>query len=251
MRVYIHRPDQTPFSINRQVALVGFSLRGEDVRLFDTAEYDALPLTQEDIVVGGVGFVQRALKRLNLTVPLLASVPSSLAVFAGRKIWRSALIDARRAVERGEGIFIKPLPEQLKLFSGQPLRQFADLLQTAHLPDDTLVECSELTPFVSEYRTFVVHGEIVGLRHYNGNPLIFPDAACIRAAIAAYQDAPSGYALDVGVCEHGRTLLVEVNDGYAVGSYGLSPLTYAALIDARWAELRQNKSDKFLGCVPD
>lgn len=61
-------------------------------------------------------------------------------------------------------------------------------------------------------------------------------------AIAAHVDAPAGYALDVEVCEDGRTLLVEVNDGYAVGSYGLVPTIYAALIDARWAQLRMHKN---------
>lgn len=222
--------------------MVGFGLRGADVHLFDSDDYDALPLAREDIVVGGIGFVRRALGRIRLAVPTLESVPSSLADFAGRKIWQGSLIDARRAVEAGEALFVKPLPEQLKLFTGQPLRQFSDLLATAHLPDDTIVECSELTPFVSEYRAFVLHGEVVGLRHYSGDPLLFPDASRVRAAVEAYRNAPAGYALDVGVCEDGRTLLVEVNDGYAVGAYGLPPTTYAVLIEARWAELRRSEA---------
>ena len=36
----------------------------------------------------------------------------------------------------------------------------------------------------------------------------------------------------------GYELVVEVNDAYALGAYGLPPLRYAAMIDARWAELR-------------
>lgn len=35
----------------------------------------------------------------------------------------------------------------------------------------------------------------------------------------------------------GRTLLIEVNDGYALGCYGLFYLDYAKLLSARWAEL--------------
>lgn len=243
MLVYIHRPDRTIFSINRQVALVGFTLRGEEVRLFDSDEFPELPLERSDIVVGGVGYVQRALKRLDLTVPTLASVPPSLADFAGRKIWQNRFIDARRSVERGEALFVKPMPSQLKLFNGQPLRQFSDLLATAHIPDDTIVECSELTPFISEHRVFVLDRKVVGVRHYKGDPLVFPDATRVRDAIAAYHAPPAAYALDVGVCEDGRTLLVEVNDGYAVGSYGLAPIVYAAVIDARWVELRQPRSE--------
>lgn len=241
MLVYIHRPDDTVFSVNRQVALVGFNLRGENIHLFDSDAFDDLPLMEDDIVVGGVGYVHRALKRLGFVVPELPSVPPQLSEFAGRKIWCSTMIEARRAVENGQRLFVKPLPAQLKLFTGRPLLQFSDLLSTANVPDDTIVECSEVTPFASEFRVFVLHHEVVGVRHYGGDPLLFPDPQRIKAAIAAYGDAPAGYALDMGVCEDGRTLLVEVNDGYAVGSYGLRPTVYAALIDARWTQLRMKR----------
>jgi len=242
MPVYVLRPDHSVFSIKRQIALVGFKLRGEELRLFDPDDLDTLPLTRADTVVGGIGFVHRALKRLDLEVPSLASVPAALTEFAGRKSWRGPLIEARRTVERGQSLFIKPIPEQLKLFTGLPLRQFSDLLATSHLPDDTIVDCAELTPFVTEYRAFVMHGEIIGFRQYGGDALLFPDTDRVRAAVAAYEDAPAAYAIDFGIVEDGRTLLVEVNDGYAVGAYGLAPIRYAAMIDARWAELRHNIS---------
>lgn len=35
----------------------------------------------------------------------------------------------------------------------------------------------------------------------------------------------------------GRALLVEVNDGYALGCYGLQRNLYAKLLSARWAQL--------------
>ena len=35
--------------------------------------------------------------------------------------------------------------------------------------------------------------------------------------------------------EHTRVL--EINDGFALGSYGLDPIQYAKLLSARWAEL--------------
>ncbi len=34
-----------------------------------------------------------------------------------------------------------------------------------------------------------------------------------------------------------QSLLIEVNDGYALGSYGLFYPDYAKLLSARWAEL--------------
>jgi ATP-grasp domain, R2K clade family 2 len=44
--------------------------------------------------------------------------------------------------------------------------------------------------------------------------------------------------IDVGVIgETGRTAVVEVNDGYALGRYGLDPDAYVDLPEARWREL--------------
>lgn len=48
---------------------------------------------------------------------------------------------------------------------------------------------------------------------------------------------PAGCALDFGVTEDGRTLLIEMNDGYSLGFYGLEPALYARVLAARWAEL--------------
>lgn len=240
MTVYIWRPDATAYALNRQTALVGFAARGAEVRLFEPAEFNDLPLDADDIVVGGIGFAHRAFQRLGIEIPALEPVPACLADSAGRRVWRGRLRDARQAAARGEMLFVKPVPSAPKLFPGHVVRGFADLIQTAALPDDFEVDCAEVTPFRTEHRLFLRCGEIIGLRHYAGDPLIFPDAACIRAAVDAYRHAaPAGCALDFGVTEEGRTLLVEVNDGYALGAYGLPPMRYAALIDARWAELRR------------
>lgn len=59
----------------------------------------------------------------------------------------------------------------------------------------------------------------------------------VDAAVIDYKSAPAGYALDFGVTRDGRTLLVEINDGYALGCYGLQHNLYAKLLEARWAEM--------------
>ncbi len=51
-----------------------------------------------------------------------------------------------------------------------------------------------------------------------------------------YRDAPAGYGIDFGVTADRQTLLVEVNDGYALGCYGLQHDLYAQLLSARWSE---------------
>lgn len=63
------------------------------------------------------------------------------------------------------------------------------------------------------------------------------DPCIIEDAIKAYSTAPHAYGIDFGVTSNGETLLVEVNEGYALGCYGLSPHLYARLLITRWAEL--------------
>lgn len=63
------------------------------------------------------------------------------------------------------------------------------------------------------------------------------DPAVIESAWAAFDDAPAAYAMDWGVTDDGRTLLVEVNEGYSVGAYGLYFTDYARFLSARWAQL--------------
>ena len=50
-------------------------------------------------------------------------------------------------------------------------------------------------------------------------------------------NAPAGYSADFGVTDDGRTLLVEVNDGYSLGSGGLVANLYAELLRSRWQEM--------------
>ena len=95
---------------------------------------------------------------------------------------------------------------------------------------------------IAEHRCFLTDGAPVGLRQYRGDPLIFPDATVIRAALAAFPSAPAGCAVDFGVTSSGDTVVVEVNDGYAIGAYGPHPVLYAKLIAARWTEIAETSA---------
>ena len=44
-------------------------------------------------------------------------------------------------------------------------------------------------------------------------------------------------SIDIGVTNDGRTLLIECNDAYSLGSYGLEDYKYAKLLSARWSQL--------------
>lgn len=237
MTVFVLEPDGTEMSVNRVAAAIGFGQMGEDVRSFAPNTFEGLNLTEGDIVVGGIGFAHRAFGRLRVPIPALDAMPDALVPFAGRRIWQMTMGEVRARVQGGEAVFAKPVPTRHKLFDGALLATVRDLIATAAVADDEPVICAAPVTFVSEYRCFVLRGDIVGVRPYKGDPLVFPDGDMIQRAVAAFDPAPSGYALDIGVTDDGRSLVVEINDGYASAPYGLTPLRYANVIAARWAEL--------------
>ena len=81
------------------------------------------------------------------------------------------------------------------------------------------------------------YGHILSVRPYKGDWRKHYDYRVIENAVKEFTSAPAGYAIDFGLTDDGRTLLIEVNDGYALGCYGLFYIDYAKLLSARWAEL--------------
>lgn len=242
MVVHILAVDDREFSINYHVARKGFEYRGAEINIFHRREFDDLRLEKDDIVVAGISLTHKAFNRLGLSEPSLPAIPEALASFAGRRTWRSTIGNVRKRVSGGDPVFFKPAPSQPKLFTGLVANRVSDLIETASLDDATPVDCSEIVSFRSEYRCFVLKGEVIGVRPYKGDPLLFPESRRIREAVKAWKDAPVAWALDVGVTSVNETLLVEVNDSYALGSYGLPPARYAAMIESRWAELSEQRS---------
>lgn len=96
-----------------------------------------------------------------------------------------------------------------------------------------------------------MRGRILDVRPYRGSWRAHFDADVVERAAGAYSGAPAGYGMDFGVTEDGRTLLVEVNDGYALGSYGLEYHAYARLLSARWSELAGAEDPCDFGPLPD
>lgn len=97
--------------------------------------------------------------------------------------------------------------------------------------------CSEVVNFVAEWRCFVRYGKILDVRRYKGDWKVQLNPKIVENAVSEFKSAPKAYAIDFGLTDKGETLLIEVNDGYSLGFYGLSDLDYAKLLAARWAEL--------------
>ena len=133
-------------------------------------------------------------------------------------------------------MFVKPVKQ--KLFTGFVCEgTFNDQIRMG--PYSETEECwvSDAVNFVTEYRCFVLRGDVLSARWYKGDWGVAIDRKRVLEAVEAWKGAPSAYTLDFGATDDGQTLLVEVNDGFSMGTYGLQPALYAAMLEARWQEM--------------
>ncbi len=234
MRAYVQYKAGQPVNLNAFVAQDGFRQLGLEVEPFEAPSLETLPLTADPLVQGYVGVVQRALERLGVEPPFVPDFPDPLHAFTSREIRRSTP-GRRQTIPR----LREPYRDQ-KAFTGYVRgRDVQDLARSAHLPDEFPVWTSEVVTFVSEWRCFVLRGACIGVRPYlQDHRTPVPDLSLVEACIDAYgAAAPAGYTIDLGRTADGRTLLVEVNDGYSLAAYGLPAVPYAQLLEARWTEM--------------
>ena len=233
MRVYIQcRENNLPHSYNFYSAYQGFREMGFEIIPFQNME-DLKNSEKEDIIVGYVEIVRKRLAEFGIQTPEM-DYPQELNEYLGRRIWQTKISQIANHPETWP-VFMKPIED--KKFTGVVVRSTKDLMGCGTYGEDTDVLCSEVVNFKAEWRCFVRYGKILDVRPYKGDWRASYNANVIENAVSEYKNAPNGYAIDFGVTDDGRTLLIEVNDGYALGSYGLFYLDYAKLLSARWAQL--------------
>jgi len=116
-----------------------------------------------------------------------------------------------------------------------------DFLGIINTERDIDVLCSELIDFKTEWRCFIRYNKILDIRRYKGAWDTKIDVETVESAIKSFISQPRAFALDFGVNEKGETILVEVNDGHSLGTYGLSSTHYAKFLSARWSELTETE----------
>lgn len=202
-----------------------------------------VPLDGSVLVAGTVPFVLHAMRRLGVAVPQHEPYPQELTPWLHRRVWkcdrlRDVLDDLKQG---GPRVFVKPALGWKK-FTGFVV-EFADDYRFGGVSKNVPVWVSEPLQFVSEWRAYVAHGEVLDVRFadHGGERSAEPDFAAIREAVHQFGHAgraPAGYVIDFGVTADGRTALVEVNDGFSFGAYdGISAEVYWAVTAARWQEL--------------
>lgn len=238
MNLYIEKLTRGEFSnISFYAALEAFYNMGFQIN--EVSSFDNLEIQEKHVFLGGIQFVHKALRLLNQNIPEPFDYPGSLSDFLGRTIYPSTISVISNNPDRWN-IFIKPRGF-LKQFTGRVIKSTADLIGTSSYEIDTPIWVSEQVSFIAEWRVFVRYNEVLGVRPYKGDWRCNYDFRIIEKAVKAFKDAPYAYAIDFGLTTDGRMLIVEVNEGYSIGSYGLFYVDYAKLIATRWCQLTEQE----------
>jgi hypothetical protein len=200
-----------------------------------------LDLKPDILVVGYVDSMLSVFKQLNIPVPDTNDYPKALNHLLYRDIWVSNINTLRQDIYAGKvPLFAKP-KDRKKRFTGKVFNSIDDFMwELSGVSTQTAIYCSEVKTWITEYRVYVVNKEIVGIHHYFGDPEVSLDEITMQSAISLLNDTDettAGYALDMGVLSSGETAVVEWNDGFSLGSYGLDKALYTDLLLARWSEL--------------
>ncbi len=218
-------------------AYLGFKHLGAYCQIVDN--FKDIPNTEEErenIAVGGIGFIRERLLQYDI-VPSVFDYPNELKPYLGRNVWVSTINQIANDLPN---IFIKPKNYQ-KFFTGKVIKSAKDLIGTGVQNEDYEVYCSDILEIVAEYRVYVRYGKILDIKQYTGNYKARLDFDLVEDAIKNFVSSPKAYGIDFCVTKQGKTCLVEVNDGYALGNYGINFINYAKLLYTRWAELTGGK----------
>lgn len=233
MKAYIQAFQGKPWNAECESAYRGFRNLGFETVLFSNTD-ELIAITQNDIVVGGMLMMNHVFNTYKIHVGTY-DYPNELISFLERKISIIKVLDIDGLTLP---VFIKPVEE--KIAKGIVIDSWDKASDYKNLSEDTEIYCSEVLELKSEWRCFVCVDKLVGVQIYNGNKDFTCDLDTVSRAINAYANnrkRPAAYTLDFGVTADGKTVLIEMNDGFAVGSYGLDDVEYAKFLLARWADL--------------
>jgi hypothetical protein len=201
---------------------------------------------RNDVFCGHVNICKQIWKNLGLKIPELDCYPKELKEYFGRNIRKMDFLNCYNLMVEneenfGETYFIKPIKN--KLFTGFTCTTAKEAIKVKDISPctfNTMVYMCSYVKFDAEFRAYVFKNKIVDVfRYWGDNWSVTVDKAKVEHMVSLVPNPPVFYSLDFGIDDKGRTLLVEINDGYALGNYGLGPKQYAEMSMARWKEIMQ------------
>ena len=214
-------------------ALYGAIDSGLDYRLTSFEEVKSGKfdnLIKNNLFVGSVEFMREVFNRVGITN---VRVPNN----SNREHELLTLKEAHIRVSKGESLFIKPY--EIKLFTGLVLDGSKySCLET--IPDETKVMVYQpfTSEIISEWRIYIYNGIIEDARNYSGDFMVIPKKEYIESVLLNdCKGFPIAYTIDVAVLDNDKLEVVEFNDMWAIGNYGIPNDIYLKLLKRRYFEI--------------
>lgn len=252
-KIYIQSLNNFPIADWAVSAYMGFREKQANIVFFEDIE--EVPPSPQNIVVAFIEDTNKYFAKLELPPKKAINIPPKLEPWAKRRIARTTMKELR-GNKINFPVFVKPDRYAKEFVAGVVKDRKSVDLFFKDIKDETPILLSSVVEFTTEWRAYVIDGKIKGFKNYIGDFFEMPDQKWVRDTITHYQEigAPSAYAIDFGVAytgqvsevgmgrlRHKETQLIEVNDGWSLGNYGLSDVTYSTLLATRWREIMRER----------
>jgi hypothetical protein len=223
------------------VVLGAYLLNIETVPYYWVSDIDELSDLGPEVGVSGyIEDIHRALSKIGAKIPENKDYPEALLPFLGREVVETTLGEVR---SRKDPIFVKPtVHKEFTGFVWGGCFDQASRMRVVTLSDETRVLTCAPLRMVSEYRAFVLDGEILDVRLYKGDWSKAPSRRTLEGALEALGPYHRAFCFDWAVLDTGETVLIEVNEGYSFGHYGLRADLYVKMLSARWEEMARGNN---------
>lgn len=134
--------------------------------------------------------------------------------------------------------FIKPLND-IKKFTGFVAKSAKDFELYPELNgwDGPYFTSQIIDDIFSEWRFFIYRRQIVNVSNYSGDPTVFPQTTLVKSIINQDKELPIAFTVDVAVIDYQKTILIELNDMWAIGAYGCKEDIYFTMLKDRWNQI--------------
>lgn len=239
-----------PYHFDSACALYGALDSALDYRLTTYEEVQSGKfdnLIKSNLFVGSVEFMREVFKRIGKTdvrLPLNSDRESQICTMQV----------VRERVSKGEELFIKPI--EIKLFTGLVVNNSFVYAALKDLSDDLKVLVYKPFPskILSEWRLYIHNHKIVDARNYSGDFKVRPDyATCeekvkvnkVQSFMHTDKAFPCAYTMDIAILDTPSltgvdNVVVEFNDMWAIGNYGIENSLYLRMLKDRYFEIVKN-----------
>lgn len=226
MKAYVKRTDNNSLFEQARCGLIFLG--------YEVVYYKDVPknIESDAIVVGFIGDIVEVANNQGYILKQI-DYPEKLKKYLYRNITRTHTKNLKLEFP----FFIKPT--NIKSFAGRVVNEFKDLIG---VKDEELYFTKGIYNIVSEYRCYILNGQIIGVKHYKGDPYLSLEESLVQEMVSEYTDCPNAYSMDIGITECGKNILIECNSGYSTGNYGLSDVHYAKFLIRGYEDIKNGNN---------